>query len=124
MLTKYPLRRGLAVGLLAAAVALAACGGAATSAPPAKEATAAPAATQPTTAPPTQASETTKDENPPTPEQAIASVQASCHPATPQNDPIMAALQPNPAIAPVSATDWAKGPADAAVTLVEYGDFQ
>lgn len=30
----------------------------------------------------------------------------------------------NPLIAEVSAEDWVKGPADAAITLIEYGDFQ
>ena len=49
---------------------------------------------------------------------------ASCTSATPQNDPLVAALQPNDQIAAVSEADWAKGPSDAAVTLVEYGDFQ
>lgn len=33
-------------------------------------------------------------------------------------------IAPDPNIKPVAADDWSKGPADAEVTLIEYGDFQ
>lgn len=69
--------------------------------------------------------EATDNENLLAPGQELASSgPATCRTATPANDPIAAALQPNELIAPISDSDWAKGPADAAITVIEYGDFQ
>jgi hypothetical protein len=65
----------------------------------------------------TEETEATK-ENVSTPEQDLptaASTEAGCQAIeVPAND----------LIAAVSDTDWAKGPANALVTLIEYGDFQ
>jgi hypothetical protein len=49
--------------------------------------------------------------------------------ALPEQDTTPAAchtveIPQNPLIAQVSDVDWAKGPADAPVTVIEYGDFQ
>lgn len=47
-----------------------------------------------------------------------------------QGDCTVITVQPTPGpteetiYPPISATDWTKGPADAKVTIVEYGDFQ
>jgi outer membrane biosynthesis protein TonB len=59
---------------------------------------------------------------------------AACLPADPNTDPIAGAIlfldevidagQINEGISPVTDADWAKGPADAAVTIIEFGDFQ
>jgi hypothetical protein len=53
-----------------------------------------------------------------------ATAAATCSTATPQNDPLVAALQPNELLAQAAASEWSKGPAGAAVTIVEYADFQ
>jgi hypothetical protein len=39
-------------------------------------------------------------------------------------DEYLDAGQPNAGIAAVNNADWSKGPANAPVTLIEYGDFQ
>ena len=59
---------------------------------------------------------------------------AACLPADPNTDPIAGAIlfldeyidagPVNEGISPVTDADWAQGPADAAVTIVEFGDFQ
>jgi len=45
---------------------------------------------------------------------------------TPNPSPecVAAPIPQDPNIPPVTADDWSKGPADAPVALVEYGDFQ
>jgi endonuclease/exonuclease/phosphatase (EEP) superfamily protein YafD len=45
---------------------------------------------------------------------------------TPNPDPQCTAvpIMADPNIKPVAADEWAKGPADAAITVIEYGDFQ
>jgi hypothetical protein len=59
----------------------------------------------------------------PTPESETAAVQgeANCTVVSRQSppDPTQDAIFP-----PVDASDWAHGPEDAMVTIIEYGDFQ
>ena len=70
-------------------------------------------------------SEATENENLLAPSQELASSDsAECRTVTPDNDPIAAVLQPNELIAAISDDDWSKGPADAPITVIEYGDFQ
>jgi hypothetical protein len=57
-------------------------------------------------------------------QELAAAAVATCSTATPQNDPLVAALQPNELLAQASASEWSKGPAGAEVTIVEYADFQ
>ena len=74
----------------------------------------------------TNEAEATPSENP----AASTSQQAICHPADPNNDQLAGMIQTvveapeNKLIAAVSGNDWSKGPANAPVTLIEYGDFQ
>jgi len=59
---------------------------------------------------------------------------AACVAADPNTDPIAGAIlfldeyieseEATSSIAPVTDADWAKGPADAAITIIEFGDFQ
>ena len=59
---------------------------------------------------------------------------AACVAADPNTDPIAGAIlfldeyieseAANSSVAPVTDADWAKGPADAPLTIIEYGDFQ
>ena len=111
------------------AVLLAACGPATPS--PAPAATTAPAAVS---APPTATSLPAAAT--PVPEGAISATAVitptSPSPAAteafptpnpdPQCTPVPISADPN--IKPVAADDWSKGPADAEITLIEYGDFQ
>ena len=119
------------LGLLVMGLMLAACGSATESASSeaAASPSAEPAADTPTTAPPTEEaataeSETTDTESPSDSSPSVDTGQTMCHTATPQSDPIVGALQPNPTIAQVTDDEWSKGPANAPVTLIEYGDFQ
>ena len=128
-----PRRRQTAwlMGLLLAGL-LAACGGASESA--SNDVVASPTTEQtantPTTVPPTEEVATTESEPAAnenltdTGQPPVSAGMAMCHPATAQNDPIVAALQPNSLVALATDDEWSKGPADAPVTLIEYGDFQ
>jgi hypothetical protein len=121
------------VGLLAVSLALAACGGTAESV---TEATMAPTdAVEATTAADavaeTQEAEAAVTEAAPatdevaTDEAEIASDENTSAPASTTPAICQAVEIPdNQLIAPVSAEDWSKGPADAEITLIEYGDFQ
>ncbi len=116
----------IAVGLAALAVLLAACGPAtpspvavanptdtpqAASAPP--TATSVPVAATPTVA----QGATTAAEASPTATEAFP---------TPNPNPQCTAvpIMADPNVKPVAADEWSKGPADAAITVIEYGDFQ
>ena len=90
-----------------------------------QEATATTAATAEIAAATSEA-EATPGEN----SAASTSQQAICQPADPNNDQLAAMIQAvveapeNALIAAVSGNDWSRGPANAPVTLIEYGDFQ
>jgi len=97
-------------------------------APPATQAPPAPteglpvavAAVSPTSAP-----ASTEAASAPT-EHAAPTVQATPPYPTPNPNPICVAtpLTVDAKVPPVGEGDWIKGPADAAVTMIEYGDFQ
>jgi cytoskeletal protein RodZ len=117
----------IAVGLAALAVLLAACGPATPS--PAAVSTDTPqAATVPPTATnvPVAATPTVAQDA------AAATTVAEASPAateafpTPNPNPQCTAvpITADPNIKPVAADEWSKGPADAAITVIEYGDFQ
>jgi hypothetical protein len=118
--------------MLVAGLLLAACGAAAT--PAAQEAAtpaqAVAAATQASTSEATQEAATATQETAKTvTEESQANNAAPTAEVAVAGPPKPAECQPvqiptNASIAPVSDTDWAKGPADAPVTLIEYGDFQ
>lgn len=65
---------------------------------------------------------------------AATHANADCQAADPNEDPIAGAIEfiseyidtniTNDAISAVSGSDWVKGPDDALVTIIEYGDFQ
>lgn len=139
MLSKQPFLRASAVwwtGLLVFALILTGCGGAtdstSNSAEPAANNQAEQAAEEPTTNEQTEEVAVQEEAEPEAElepqagesQQSTSSAVAECRTATPENDPLMALLQPNTAIAPVSEDDWSKGPADAPLTIIEYGDFQ
>ena len=113
----------IAVGLAGLAVLLAACGPAtppvanltdtpqAASAPP--TATSVPVAATPTVA---QGATTVAEASP-------AATEAFPTPnPNPQCTAVPIAADPN--IKPVAADEWTKGPANADITVIEYGDFQ
>jgi hypothetical protein len=113
-------------------LALTACGGAAE---PTSEAPVTLAATEETIAPATEEQKATATEKIATEEVATEEVEATKESvSTPEQDlpttvPAEAGCQStdipdNALIAAVSDADWAKGPANAPVTLIEYGDFQ
>lgn len=121
MLKRFMTRRVTAVWLmcLATALALAACGGAVAPTEPAETEAAADAQAEaaPATDEAVDETATTEaiEEAAPTTQAVVASPPAVCEPIDiPDNE-----LIPAPA-----ADDWALGPEPAAITVIEYGDFQ
>ncbi len=116
----------IAVGLATLAVLLAACGPATPSPVAVAVATNTPqAAAVPPTATNVPAAAT------PTVAQGATAVAAASPAATeafptPEPNPQCTAvpITSDPNIKPVAADEWSKGPAGAAITVVEYGDFQ
>ena len=118
---------GWLIGLLLVSLSLAACGGSATpeaeveSAAPTEEATTTVAGAEEATSVET-VTEATEEAvvQAPTAENLSDSSgpvtsQAACYPIDIPNNTLIAA---------VSDSDWSQGPADAPVTVIEYGDFQ
>ena len=119
MLKQYLLRPILAewvVSLLLVNLILTACGGATE---PTSEAPVTPAVTEETidasTAIEAQATEEQK---------ATATEKIATEEVAPEAGCQAVEIPANDLIAAVSDTDWTKGPANAPVTLIEYGDFQ
>jgi hypothetical protein len=88
------------------------------------------AASSPTTDAPDQSSEAeTNTELPPLPE-VSPTPPAEIVAAQGEANCTVVSSQPTPGpteqslVPPVDAADWAHGPADARVTIIEYGDFQ
>lgn len=124
MLKKYlpqPLRVIGSAGLLVAVLILAACGGAAAvpevADDPASEADAAAPgeAEVAQEAEATQAPEVVQATEEAAPAQEVSSPPASCEPVLIPENELVAAL---------SEDDWSTGLATAAITVIEYGDFQ
>lgn len=130
-LSKLRLAAGGLIALLLATLLLTGCGGAgapaATESAPAQEppTTEAGAGESPASPEAETAAETVEPTSPPTAEaeaepaepEVIASKPASC-----QADDL--GLVENEAISAPNEDDWALGPETAAVTIIEYGDFQ
>jgi hypothetical protein len=117
--------------LLSAGLTLAACGGAtepAGEAPVTGEAEAAASEQETVAETEAEAEAVSEAEDTPTAEPATE-VTGEATGEGLSAEPVLASCQAidipdNPLIAEVSDTDWTKGPADAPVTLIEYGDFQ
>ena len=113
------------LGVLLLSVSLAACGGSTTPAesePDQTESAApteAPAETSPTEAPAAAATEAVVEE-----EEAAAADVAPSAPVASQASCFPIDIPTNTLIAAVSDEEWSRGPADAPVTVIEYGDFQ
>ena len=113
-LTRQALILGLS-GLVVTSVLLSACGNATE---PSAEATAPLAATE-TKPPETEPTQTTVVElNQESEAEELLSVPVDPVACLPVNIP------ENTLVQAASAADWATGPEDAAVTVIEYGDFQ
>jgi hypothetical protein len=98
------------------------CGADSSCGPTQTEEAAVPAATQPAAQ---QATATAEETEAAAPTETAAAPAETSAPATTSKAICQAVEIPsNSLIAPVSDQDWSKGPADAPVTLIEYGDFQ
>jgi hypothetical protein len=100
---------------------LAACGSAKPSptdeaTPVASAATASPTASSSPANTPTPIAEETAE--------AVAEPEAAFPTPNPNPECVAEPIPEDPNIPAVTADDWSKGPEDALVTLVEYGDFQ
>ena len=146
MIKEFLSRRALVlgvVGLFIAALALAACGGAAESeaekpvgsnqavAGSETEETADTSEAEEADSEATEDQEEAAEEEPAAENSAEADEENLLSPdqSLPEQDDTPAAchtveIPENPLIAQVSDIDWAKGPAGAPVTVIEYGDFQ
>lgn len=115
------------VSLLSLSLLLAACGGAAQ---PASPEPSPPAQGQATAADATESSPTAEVTEATAAEPtaiAAATHETAAAPAANAGAPAVCQsvdIPSNTLIAPVSDQEWSKGPADAPVTLIEYGDFQ
>ena len=117
------------IALLSATLFLAACGGnAQTTTPPLSASPTSPEVVLPTSAPNSSSSEPTSETAPEgesgsSPFEPVSGnlSMEGCTVSTllPQADPTIVSR-----FSPVSEADWQRGPTDAAVTIVEYGDFQ
>jgi hypothetical protein len=118
----------IAVGLAALAVLLAACG----PATPSPVAVASPTDTPQAASAPATATNAPAAATPTVAQGEAATTVAEASPAateafpTPNPNPQCTAvpITADPSIKPVAADEWAKGPADASITVIEYGDFQ
>ena len=129
-------------GSLLLSLFLAACGGAAQPAPAQTGETAAGSTTEsdscdagsacgPTPTEEVAGAVTTEPEaqQPAVTEEATEVAAATGEAVAPQDSTAAAVCQPveipiNTLVAPASDQEWSRGPADAPITLIEYGDFQ